>query len=160
MWNIIFEMSLSTYLFCRALCFDTKVFFEKKFLSFQANFMGPNIFRGRVEQYHPKYLTILDSALEEQEGSFIAAMPGTGHPATAPIPIEKPYAPALGGTPTGSPRHWMIFTLEKKLTLIVILSHPCTVNPQCRTTSASKLRRSKDWTLDQKCLSTVYLLKV
>jgi len=74
---------------------------------FQAHFLGPNIFRGRVEQYHPKYLTILDSALEEPEGLLFAApVHGGAHGGgSAPIAIEKPYAPTLGGTPTGSPRH-------------------------------------------------------
>jgi hypothetical protein len=57
-------------------------------LFFQAHFLGPNIFRGRVEQYHPKFLVLLDSALEEPEaGAFFAGPAGHGA-SSAPMAID------------------------------------------------------------------------
>ena len=58
-----------------------------------------------MEQYHPKYLSMLDSALDEQEDGPGHVGPGDHGAGSAPVSIDKSYAPALGGTPTGSPRH-------------------------------------------------------
>jgi len=71
-----------------------------------SDILGPNIMRGRVEQFHPRYLTILDEALASCQGPNI----GDGFPVSRlnqtsmsnSIPITNKQ-PSLGGTPTGSP---------------------------------------------------------
>ena len=60
-----------------------------------SDLIGRNIFRGRVEQYNPRYLNLLDSCLVD---SYI---PGR----SIPVPMDtSERRPSLGGTPTNSPK--------------------------------------------------------
>ena len=70
--------------------------------------LGPNIMRGRVEQHNPRYLNILDNAMDLGHHYVPARSPNTGvnftgeeMSRTTPMQIHK--EPSLGGTPTGSP---------------------------------------------------------
>ena len=75
-----------------------------------SDLIGPNIMRGRVEQFHSRYLNILDDALNSTQGPNMAGMFSTSvinksiiPNASTPIPISSDKQPSLGGTPTGSP---------------------------------------------------------
>ena len=75
-----------------------------------SDLLGPNIMRGRVEQSHSRYITILDDALNPSHGgAFDGRYPVPSvitsiRPSTAvSIPTTMNKQPSLGGTPTGSP---------------------------------------------------------
>ena len=72
--------------------------------------VGPNIMRGRVEQFHSRYLSILDDAMASDirpnvpEPCFVPGMKPSPVPSVSrPMPISSSKQPSLGGTPTGSP---------------------------------------------------------
>ena len=70
-----------------------------------SDILGPNIMRGRVEQFHPRYLTVLDAAITSFQGPNMGEAHGTKFTPISmsiPIPISNKQ-PSLGGTPTGSP---------------------------------------------------------
>ena len=75
-----------------------------------SDLLGPNIMRGRVEQSHSRYITILDDALNPGHGGAfdgrypVPSMITSIRPSTAvSIPTTMNKQPSLGGTPTGSP---------------------------------------------------------
>ena len=70
-----------------------------------SDILGPNIMRGRVEQFHPRYLTVLDAAITSFQGPHMKEANGAKlMPVSMSIliPISNKQ-PSLGGTPTGSP---------------------------------------------------------
>ena len=74
-------------------------------LAFLSDFVGPNILRGRVEQYNPRYVSLLDGNSIPFTTAAIPARPLVAPPSTLPIPMDtKERRPSLGGTPTNSPR--------------------------------------------------------
>lgn len=60
-----------------------------------SNYLGPSILRGRVEQYDPNLLAMLQEAV-------VASSPYI--PQNQALSVVIPDHPSLGGTPTGSPR--------------------------------------------------------
>ena len=69
------------------------------------DYLGPNIFRGRVEQYHPRYLNVIERILVAGEPMQVSAGLPFGAQATSAIPIARPRRDEseeihLGGTPT------------------------------------------------------------
>lgn len=72
-------------------------------VTFLSEFVGPNILRGRVEQYNPQYLPLMETGTSRSfPGS--SGVPGAP-PSSLPIPAEpRERKTSLGGTPTNSPR--------------------------------------------------------
>ena len=71
--------------------------------------LGPNILRGRVEQFHPRFLNILDDAMASGNvpnmtgDSTLKVNNHLMSSTSIPMPILTNKQPSLGGTPTGSP---------------------------------------------------------
>ena len=75
-------------------------------LRFLADFLGVNILKGRVEQYNPNFIPMLNQVLDSTgffHGGDIRNPTMTGR-AAMPMMIPKAGQPSLGGTPTGSPK--------------------------------------------------------
>jgi hypothetical protein len=65
-----------------------------------AQFLGPNILKGRVEQHNPRFIPLLEESLDPaSSGAFMPFPLGT----PMDMPTSSPPQPSLGGTPTGSP---------------------------------------------------------
>ena len=88
-------------------------------LSRLSEFLGPNILRGRIEQYNPRYLALLDAKggfdsmamasgfnpiMAGAEAPFSPPPYGVTYRPGASAPMAIPTKPSLGGTPTGSPK--------------------------------------------------------
>ncbi len=76
-----------------------------------SKFLGPNILLGRVEQYNPRYVPMLESVQRSPGGppSPFGKLPSHSpsamtSPMSIPIPNARSGQPSLGGTPTGSPK--------------------------------------------------------
>ena len=61
-------------------------------------FLGPNILRGRVEQYNPRHLILLEQYLSSPVEPNFRAIQFSSHPRPMDIPCDN-IKPTLGGSP-------------------------------------------------------------